>query len=60
MEQPLPEPKDLMGLFDDGINSIRDREGNNVKEQMRTNWEETFYWPMIETKAGTMAKSHCL
>jgi hypothetical protein len=60
MEQPLPEPKDLMVSFDDGINSIREREGNNVEHQIRTSWEETFYWPMIETKAGTMAKSHRL
>jgi hypothetical protein len=60
INQLLSEPKELMGEFDDGINYIRKYEHSCAKDDVRTNWEETFYWPMIKRQAETAGQSHHL
>ncbi|CZR57726.1 uncharacterized protein PAC_07615 [Phialocephala subalpina] len=52
----LSEPMQLTVEFEDGINYIKEQVARSTNDEVRINWEETYYWPMIKAEGENLVQ----
>jgi len=50
----MSEPMLLTVEFEEGINYIREQVARSTNDEVRINWEETYYWPMIKAEGENL------
>jgi hypothetical protein len=50
----ISEPMLLTIEFEEGINYIREQVACSTNNEVRINWEETYYWPIIKAEGENL------
>lgn len=56
LQMLLSKPMQLTVEFEDGINHIREQVARSTNDEVRINWEETYYWPMIKAEGENLVQ----